>query len=95
MRYWKKYNEEFYSFEEAYKFWDELFKKNFYPAIKVKDDYREIFLDAKKIPANIEELSIPLWAVKSNKWEILVPDSEKNQKQKKLKIGFLMNLILN
>jgi len=93
MRYWKLYNDKFYSFDEAIKLWKELWeKKEFWPAIKVEENYQEIILDAKNIPSNIDDLEIPLWAIKSNKWQILQPDSEKEQKLEEIENWILYEL---
>ena len=33
MRYWKKYDNKFYNFEDAYALWQKLWKENKFPAI--------------------------------------------------------------
>lgn len=86
MRYWKKYDNKFYNFEDAYKLWQKLWKENKFPAIHVQEsDYiQNLTLDETNLPNNIEELSLPLWAIKSDKWEVFIPDNEKNQKAEEI-----------
>ena len=86
MKYWKKYDNNFYSFEEAYQLWNKLLKENKFPAIHVQEsDYSQnLSFDKSNLPDHIEELSLPLWAIKSDKWEILIPDDERNQKAEEI-----------
>lgn len=86
MRYWKKYDNKFYNFEDVYKLWQKLWKENKFPAIHVQEsDYiQNLTFDGTNLPNNIEELVLPLWATKSNKWEILIPDDEKNEKAEEI-----------
>ena len=86
MKYWKKYDNKFYNFEDAYKLWQQLQKDNKFSAIHVQESsyIQNLTFDKTNLPANIEELSLPLWAMKSDKWEILIPDDEKNQKAEEI-----------
>lgn len=86
MRYWKKYDNKFYNFEDAYKLWQKLWKENKFPAIHVQEsDYiQNLTFDGTNLPNNIEELVLPLWATKSDKWEVFIPDNEKNQKAEEI-----------
>ena len=86
MKYWKKYDNKFYNFEDAYKIWQTLYKTNKFPAIHVKESefFGDLTFDSTNLPEHIEELVLPLWATKSNKWEILIPDNEKNQKAEEI-----------
>lgn len=85
MKYWKKYNNEFYNFEDAYALWQQLFKDKKFPAIHIQESvYKNLTFDETNLPANIEELVLPLWAIKNNQWEILIPDDEKNAKAEEI-----------
>ena len=86
MRYWKKYDNKFYSFEEAYQLWQKLWKENKFTAIHVKESefFGDLTFDGTNLPEHIEELVLPLWATKSNKWEIFIPDDERNQKAEEI-----------
>lgn len=86
MRYWKKYDNKFYNFEDVYKLWQKLWKENKFPAIHVQEfDYiQNLTFDGTNLPDNIEELVLPLWATKSDKWEVLIPDDEKNEKAEEI-----------
>ena len=86
MQYWKKYNNEFYKFEDAYALWQQLWEENKFPAIGIKEyeHFHNLIFDASTLPAHIEELSLPLWAIKSDKWEVFIPDNEKNQKAEEI-----------
>lgn len=86
MKYWKKYDNKFYNFEDAYKLWQKLWKENKFPAIHVQEsDYiQNLTFDGTNLPNNIEELVLPLWAIKSDKWEVFIPDNEKNQKAEEI-----------
>jgi len=86
MKYWKKYDNKFYSFEEVYQLWQKLWKENKFPAIHVQESeyIQNLTFDKTNLPAHIEELVLPLWAMKSNKWEILIPDDERNQKAEEI-----------
>lgn len=86
MQYWKKYNNEFYNFEDAYALWKQLLEEHNFPAIHVQESayIQNLIFDKTNLPAHIEELSLPLWAIKSDKWEVLIPDNEKNQKAEEI-----------
>lgn len=79
--YWKRYDNVYRNFNDAHKLWKELHDQFLKPAIKVENgDYRQIMIDNESMSDNIDNIELPLWAVRSQNWEVLVPDEDKNKK---------------
>lgn len=83
--YWKLYNDSKYNFDEVIKLWKYLHEKKMFPAIEVEENYQKIHLDEENIPSNINDIKIPLWAIRSNNWNILIKDFDKIRKLEEIR----------
>jgi len=76
--YWKEYDNKNYSFEDALKILQE--NKNMQMRVHQNDSYKEIRIDNNNLPENIDDISIPLWAIRDPYWHLYVPDYEMEEK---------------
>lgn len=76
--YWKEYDNKNYSFEDALKILQE--NKNMQMRVHQNDSYKEIRIDSNNLPENIDDISIPLWAIRDPYWHLYVPDYEMEEK---------------
>lgn len=72
--YWKKFDNNDYSFEDALR----ILRKNNQIQMRIKqiDSYKEIRIDKDNLPNNIDDIELPLWAIKKNNWNLYIPDYE-------------------
>ena len=76
--YWKPYDNKNYSFEEALKVIQE--HKDVQMRVHQNDSYKEIRIDRDSLPKNINDISIPLWAIKDPYWHLYIPDYDMEEK---------------
>ncbi len=76
--YWKPYDNKNYSFDEALKVLQE--HKDVQMRVRQNDSYKEIRIDRDSLPKNINDISIPLWAIKDTYWHLYVPDYDMEEK---------------
>ncbi len=81
--YWKPFDNNNYSFEEALKILQE--HKDVQMRVWNDDSYKEIRIDRDNLPKNINDISIPLWAIKDQYWHLYVPDYGKEDEVDKLR----------
>lgn len=77
--YWKQYDNKNYSFEEAFN----IVKadRNIEMRAMKSDSYKEIRIDYDSlVNKNIEDVELPLWAIRDNYWHLYVPDYEMEEK---------------
>ena len=91
-QYWKRYDNDYYSFDKAINKWEQLYKEHKNPIIRcIKNENGSIInLDNQNIPEDINDIKLPLWAINSDKWTILIPDIDKNEKVEEIK-DWIMN----
>ena len=80
MRYYKRYNDEFYDFDGAYN----LIKDSNLKDVVMRTGNKwgnpsRVEVTWKMIVEEKNSMSIPVWAVKSNTWSLWVPDYEKQE----------------
>ena len=78
MKYYKRYNDEFYSFDEAYNAIEKNELKDV--VMQVNNEFGRHFqvkVDLDK--QQRDNMLIPVWAAKSDKWELWVIDNEKQE----------------
>ena len=80
MKYYKRYDDKLYSFDEAY----DLIEKNElkYVVMRVSNKWAnpsQVEVNWDMINKQKKDISIPVWAVKSDRWELWSPDYEKQQ----------------
>lgn len=80
MKYYKRYNDKLYDFDEAY----DLIEKNDLKDVIMRANNK--FASPSQVEVNWEminkqkkSMAIPVWAVKSDKWELWAPDYEKQE----------------
>ena len=78
MKYYKRYNDEFYSFDEAYNAIEKNELKDV--VMQVNNEFGRHF----QVKVNLDKqqrdnMLIPVWATKSDKWELWVIDNEKQE----------------
>ena len=80
MIYYKRYNDEFYDFDQAY---DMIEKNNLKDAVMRTGNKwgnpSRVEVTWKMIAEKKKSMSIPVWAVKSNTWSLWVPDYDKQE----------------
>lgn len=80
MTYYKRYNDKFYNYDEAYK----LIEKNNLENVIMRTSNRwanpsQVEVTWKMIHEQHNSMCIPVWAVKSDKWTLWEPDYEKQR----------------
>lgn len=82
--YWKQYDNKNYSFEEAFNIIKD--NRNVQMRVVKPDSYKEIRIDYDSLSnKNIEDVELPLWAIRDNYWHLYVPDYEKENKVDELR----------
>ena len=84
--YWKPYDNKNYSFEEALKVLQE--NKDVQMRVHQNDSYKEIRIDRDSLPKNIDDISIPLWAIKDQYWHLYVPDYDMEERVEEIRDYF-------
>jgi len=84
--YWKPYDNKNYSFEEALKILQE--NKDVQMRVHQNDSYKEIRIDRDSLPKNIDDISIPLWAIKDQYWHLYVPDYDMEERVEEIRDYF-------
>ena len=78
MKYYKRYNDQFYDFDQAY---DMIEKNNLKNVVmRVKNKFVSPYMvevSYDMIKENKKSISIPVWAAKSDNWSLWEPDYEK------------------
>ena len=80
MIYYKRYNDEFYDFDKAY----DLIEKNGLKDVVMRTNNKwacpsRVEVTWDMIHENHKNMSIPVWAAKSNTWSLWVPDYDKQE----------------
>ena len=80
MKYYKRYDDKLYSFDEAY----DLIEKNELKDVIMRVNNKwanpsQVEVNWDMINKQKRDISIPVWAVKSDRWELWSPDYEKQQ----------------
>ena len=82
--YWKQFDNKNYSFEEAFNIVKD--NKNIEMRAMKPDSYKEIRIDYDSlVNKNIEDVELPLWAIRDNYWHLFVPDYEMEDKVEELR----------
>lgn len=80
MKYYKRYDNNFYDFDNAY---DIIEKNNLKDVVmRVSNKFgnpSQVEVNWDMINKNKKSISIPVWAAKSDRWELWSPDYEKQQ----------------
>ena len=84
--YWKPFDNKNYSFEEALKVLQE--NKDVQMRVHQNDSYKEIRIDRDSLPKNIDDISIPLWAIKDQYWHLYVPDYDMEERVEEIRDYF-------
>lgn len=84
--YWKPYDNKNYSFDEALKVLQE--HKDVQMRVRQNDSYKEIRIDRDSLPNNIDDISIPLWAIKDPYWHLYIPDYDMEEKIQEIRDYF-------
>ena len=84
--YWKPFDNKNYSFEEALKVLQE--NKDVQMRVHQNDSYKEIRIDRDSLPKNIDDISIPLWAIKDQYWHLYIPDYDMEEKVEEIRDYF-------
>ena len=84
--YWKPYDNKNYSFDEALKVLQE--HKDVQMRVQQNDSYKEIRIDRDSLPKNINDISIPLWAIKDPYWHLYIPDYDMEEKVEEIRDYF-------
>lgn len=80
MKYYKRYNDKLYDFDEAY----DLIEKNNLKDVVMRANNKfgslsQVEVNWEMINQQKKSMAIPVWAAKSNKWELWAPDYEKQE----------------
>jgi len=80
MKYYKRYNDKLYDFDEAY----DLIEKNDLKDVVMRVSNKfgspsQVEVNWKMIHEQKKSIAIPVWAAKSDKWELWEPDYEKQE----------------
>ena len=80
MKYYKRYDNNFYDFDSAY----DIIEKNNLKDVVMRASNKfgnpsQVEVNWDMINKNKKSISIPVWAAKSDRWELWSPDYEKQQ----------------
>lgn len=79
--YWKPFDNKNYSINEAIDMvLNNPNQKDIQMRIKKPNDYKEFKFDKDNLPKNIDDLELPMWAIKNPDWRLYVPDYEMEAK---------------
>jgi hypothetical protein len=82
--YWKQYDNNNYSFEEAFNIVKN--DRNIQMRVIKPDSYKEIRIDYDSLAnKNMEDIELPLWAIRDNYWHLYEPDYEMEYKVDELR----------
>ena len=80
MKYYKRYNDKFYDFDEAYNLIEKNELKDIVMKVNNNSEFpSQIEVNWEMINKQHKNISIPVWAAKSDKWELWVIDNEKQE----------------
>ena len=80
MKYYKRYNDKFYDFDEAYNLIEKNELKDIVMKVNNNSEFpSQIEVNWEMINKQHKNISIPVWAAKSDKWELWVSDYEKQE----------------
>jgi len=77
MKYYKRYNDNYYDFDEAYDIIEKNNLKNVVMRVRNFASPYMVEVSYDMIKENKKSISIPVWAAKSDKWSLWEPDYEK------------------
>ena len=78
--YWKRFNDKNYNILDAINLIkDNSDRKDFQLRNKQEGSWKEVKIDINEVK-NIDDIQLPLWVSKSDKWEIWIPDYDMESK---------------
>ena len=79
MRYFKRFDNNFYTFDNAYDIIEKNNLKDVVMRVYNKFNIPKVEITWEMINEQKMSISIPVWAAKSDKWELWTPDYEKQE----------------
>ena len=79
--YWKLFDNKNYSLNEAIDMvLNNPNQKDIQMRLRKPNDYKELKFDKDNLPKNLDDLELPMWAIKDPYWHLYVPDYEMESK---------------
>lgn len=83
--YWKPYDNKNYSLEEAIKEMLKYPQKDIEMRVYKDESYKMIAIDKEHLPEDLDNLQLPLWAIRDPYWHLYIPDHDTEDKVDELR----------
>ena len=83
--YWKKLDNYNYSFKGAIDIMMDSSQTDIEIRVQKTDSYKEVSINKNNLPNNLDDISLPMWAINSTSWHIYVPDYDMENKVNELR----------